>query len=43
MSTYTDVKNNTYRIIEYSRISDEEKTRVQEEVIEKLYNILMRK
>lgn len=43
MSTYTDAKNNTYRIIEYSRVSDEEKAQVQEEVIEELYNILMRK
>ena len=43
MLTYTDVKNNTYRIIEYSIVSDEEQTRVREEVIEELYNIFTHK
>ena len=43
MSTYTDVNNNTYRIIEYSLVSDEEQAQVREEVIEELYNIFARK
>ena len=43
MSEYTDIKNNTYKIIEQSRVPSEEKAHVQNEIVEELYNIFTRK
>ena len=43
MSEYKDAKNNTYKIVEQSIVSGEEHARVQDEIIEELYNIFTRK
>lgn len=43
MSSYTDIKNNTYKIIEYSLVSGEEQEQARRNAVEELYNILMRK
>ncbi len=39
MSEYTDAKNNKYKIIEKSLISDEKRREIQSEVVEELYRI----
>ena len=43
MSEYTDVQGNTHEIINTVLVSDDEKERLENEIVEQLYEIFTRK
>lgn len=43
MSEYTDVKNNTYKVEQKCILSEDERKRAEEEIIEELYRIFTKK
>lgn len=43
MSEYTDMKNNTYRIIQHIHSSTNNKEQLENEIVEELYNIFASK
>lgn len=43
MSEYTDSKNNTYKITNTVRLTEEEKEQTENEIVEELYKIFLNK
>ena len=43
MSEHTDSKNNTYKIINTVRLTEEEKEQAENEIVEELYKIFLNK
>ena len=43
MSEYTDIKNNTYKISHQIRLTDEEREKAENEIVEELYKIFTSK